>query len=68
VRQPEHLVSQLNYLLLKNVASPNDLDRCLRDGEVSAMVKGSYPTAGAAAWPPGKVWLYLHNNYIVRGS
>lgn len=65
------VVAQLNFVLLAPVEGtkdvPNLLDRCVTASEINAMVKGTYPKV-SEAWSAKKVWAYLHNNWIVRGS
>jgi len=59
------LIAQLNYIVLKQVKFNNDIDMCIKDGQLADMASGTYRESGQG-WSSQKVKEYLYNNYIVR--
>lgn len=59
------LIAQLNYIVLKQVKFNNDIDMCLRDGQLGQMASGTF-MEGGHAWSLQKVKDYLYNNWVVR--
>jgi hypothetical protein len=59
------LIGQLNYAVLKRARFKNDIDMCLKDGQLNDMARLAY-TENGVTWNMAKVKDYLHNNWIVR--
>ena len=59
------LIGQLNYAVLKLARFKNDIDMCLKDGQLTSMAGGTY-TENGTHWDLAKVKNYLYNNWIVR--
>ncbi|WP_296443799.1 hypothetical protein [Rhodoferax sp. UBA5149] len=58
------LIGQLNYAVLKKARFKNDIDSCLRDGQLESMIAGTFD-GGDGKWTLTKVSEYLFNNWVV---
>jgi hypothetical protein len=59
------LIGQMNYAVLKLARFKNDIDMCLKDGQLGMMASGQY-TENGQPWTMSKVRDYLYNNWVVR--
>lgn len=58
------LIGQLNYAVLKKARFKNDIDSCLKDGQLESMIAGTFD-GGDGMWSLTKVSEYLFNNWVV---